>query len=87
MVKTTILSLFMDQTHSVSCFLLYLHVGRFQYADRGNIQNTRTLRREGVFLRVFVLSRAFSRSQGFHEQRSHGYVYPLVFRLYPACSL
>ena len=72
MVKTTLLSLFMDQTHNVSCFLLYLHVERFQYADPSNIQNTRTLRREGVFLRVFVLSRAFSRSQGFHEQRSHG---------------
>ena len=70
--ETTLLSLFMDQTHNVSCFLLYLHVERFQYADPSNIQNTRTLRREGVFLRVFVLSRAFSRSQGFHEQRSHG---------------
>lgn len=75
-MKTTILSLFMDQTHNVSCFLLYLHVGRFQYADLSNIQNTRTLRIGGVFLRVSVLSRAFSRSQGFHEQRSHGYIYP-----------
>ena len=72
MVKTTLLSLFMDQTHNVSCFLLYLHVERFQYADPSNIQNTRTLRRGGVFLRDSVLSRAFSRSQGFHEQRSHG---------------